>query len=482
MGRINTNVSALIALNQLQRSSGELQTTLERLSSGLRINRGADDPAGLIVSENLRSEIAGIRQAIANTQRASNIVATTEGALNEAAALLNDVQGLILEAANTGAVSEQEIRANQLQIDSAVESITRIANSTRFAGRRLLDGSLDYILSGVSSTALGNVQINNATFGTASFLPVNVTVTQSAQQGQLFFATSALGQAVDIEVAGNNGVTSLSFAASSTASAILAAVNLVSDATGVTAQLINSSTPASGISFRSEEFGTDAFVRIEALANSAGTFTVTDAAGGGSTVTRDEGRDILVSINGASTIGDGLNVKLNTSGLSLQFSVQQVLNTVGGTTSFAITGGGANFQLGGGISSNEQKSLGFQSVAATRLGDTTLGFLSQITDGQVYSIVNGEAARAQKIVNAAIDQISSLRGRLGSFEKNTLETNIRQLQITLENLTAAESLIRDADFAQETSALTRAQVLQQAGTAVLAIANQSPANVLSLLQ
>lgn len=131
MTRINTNVPALTALSQLRRSGNSLQTTLQRLSSGLRINRGADDPAGLIVSENLRSEIAGIRQAIANSQRASNIVATSEGALNEVAALLNDIQDLIIEAANTGGVSAEEIRANQLQIDSAIESITRIANSTR---------------------------------------------------------------------------------------------------------------------------------------------------------------------------------------------------------------------------------------------------------------------------------------------------------------------------------------------------------------
>ena len=142
MATINTNVSALAAQARLQRSYQDLQLSLERLSSGFRINRGADDPAGLIVSENLRSEIAGVRQAIANSQRASNVIATSEGALAEVADLLVDIQDLVIEAANESGVSAAEVRANQLQIDSAIDSITRIANTTTFAGRKLLNGSL----------------------------------------------------------------------------------------------------------------------------------------------------------------------------------------------------------------------------------------------------------------------------------------------------------------------------------------------------
>lgn len=479
MTRINTNVSALVALHQLNRSSQGLSGTLERLSSGLRINRGADDPAGLIVSETLRAEIASIQQAVSNSQRASNIIATAEGALNEAAALLNDVQGLVLQAANAGAVSDEEIRANQLQLDSAVESITRIANSTSFAGRRLLDGSLDYIVSGVDTTKLANLHANNVAFGTASFVPVNIAITQSAQKGTLQFATSQINTSVNIEIAGTAGVGSLSFTSGTKASAIRDAINQVSDSTGITARLINSGNPASGVIFESKDYGTDAFVKVQALESSPGAFTVKNTAG--AVVTRDEGRDVRASINGASTLGKGLDVKLNTSGLSLEFTLQTVFNTAG-NTSFAITGGGALFQLGGGISSNEQKSVGIGSVAATRLGDSKIGFLSQITDGELYSLTNGQAATAQKIVAAASQQIAILRGRLGGFEKNALETNVNQLRITLENLTSSESSIRDVDFAAETSQLTRTQILQQAGTAVLKIANQTPSSVLSLLQ
>jgi len=147
MSRINTNVGALVAQTHLARSQQQLQSTLQRLSSGLRINRGADDPAGLIASETLRSEISGIGQAIANSERASNVIATAEGALNEIASMLTSLQELIVGAANEGAMSEDEIAANQLQVDSAIESITRIANTTTFAGLHLLNGSLSYVTS-----------------------------------------------------------------------------------------------------------------------------------------------------------------------------------------------------------------------------------------------------------------------------------------------------------------------------------------------
>ena len=136
MSRINTNINSLIAQPILGQQNKALGLSLERLSTGLAIVRGADNPAGLIVSERLRSEIAGITQAIDNAERAQNVISTTEAALQEIATLLTSVKGLTIEAANTGAFSEAEIGANQLQIDSAVDSITRISNATSFAGLR----------------------------------------------------------------------------------------------------------------------------------------------------------------------------------------------------------------------------------------------------------------------------------------------------------------------------------------------------------
>jgi flagellin len=133
------------------------------------------------------------------------------------------------------------------------------------------------------------------------------------------------------------------------------------------------------------------------------------------------------------------------------------------------------------VTSNQQVNLGIASVAASKLGDNNTGFLNDIVTGGSASLVGGGAGAASKIIELAIQQVSVLRGRLGAFEKNTLDTNVNSLNVALENVTASESTIRDADFAEETSNLTRAQILTQAGTSVLSTANSTPQSVLSLL-
>jgi len=474
MARINTNVSAVVAQRHLDKSYRDLNTTVQRLASGLRITRGADDPAGLIVSERLRAEISAVQQAIVNTQRASTIIATTEGALDEIARLLNDIQDLIVEAANSGALSDDEIQANQLQVDSAIASITRIANSTTFAGRRLLDGSLDYITSGVDHSVVNALEIHSAQFGTRDYIPVTVEVITSAQPAQLFYPAGSVASTVTIELMGTDGATTLQFTSGTAASAIVAAINTVSDSTGVTATL--SSNPASGFVLQSQSLGSKQFVSIRVISQT-GSFYTEDADG--NATPRDEGRDAVALINGATSMGEGNRLTLRTASLDLQVELDSSFGT--GSTSFAITGGGALFQVGPEVNSNLQVNIGVQSVAASRLGNFEVGFLSQIASGGEYSLVAGQAGRAQKIVAEAIRQVSVTRGRLGAFEKNTLDTNVNQLGITLENLMASESVIRDADFAQETSELTREQILVNAGTSVLALAQQTPQTVLRLL-
>lgn len=472
MARINTNVGAVTAQRHLNRAYGSLNQTLERLSSGLRINRGADDPAGLIVSERLRSEIGAVGQAVSNSERASLIIATAEGALNEVAALLSSIQELIVGAANEGALSEDEMKANQLQIDSAVASITRIADSTTFAGRALLNGSLDYITSGVTAGVVDALEIHGAQFGTRDYIPVNVDVTTSAQPALLNYPAATVPSDVTIELAGNTGVTTLSFVAGTPASAVVEAINTISDATGVNATL----SAGTGFTLRSDNLGSRQFVSVRVLPG-GGTFDLFDETG--AQQSRDMGRDAVATVNGARSIGDGNHLFLKTATLDLELELASTFGV--GTTSFAITSGGANFQLGPQVTSNLQQSLGIQSVAASRLGNAVVGFLSQIVTGEPNNVVTGDRQQASLIVEEAVRQVSVLRGRLGAFEKNTLDTNINQLGITLENLMAAESNIRDADFAYETSQLTRNQILVNAGTSVLSLANQTPQTVLSLL-
>src|SRR6478609_5500172 len=172
MARINTNVGAIVANTNLAKSQKSLNQSLQRLSSGLRINSGADDPSGLIASETLRSEIQGISTAIDNATRASNVITTADASLGEVSNLLVSIKGLVVQAANSGALSADEIAANQLQVDSAIASITRISNSTSFAGLKLLDGSLGFVTSGIATSALHDVHINTTTFGGATSIPV----------------------------------------------------------------------------------------------------------------------------------------------------------------------------------------------------------------------------------------------------------------------------------------------------------------------
>ena len=486
MTRINTNVSAMIARNNLNRTNDDLGTRLERLSTGLQINRGADNPAGLIVSERLRTEIRGIDQAVDNIERASNVIATTEAALQEINSLLVSIKSLTIEAANTGAFSPEEIEANQLQIDSAVESITRISNTASFAGLKLLNGSLDYLISGQPTSAVSDIAVLGANFGLNDYIPVTVEVLNSAETAQLFISgnttgsTGAFLSSVSFEIQGARGVQDFSFVSGTALSAVVAAVNAVTDATGVIAELVDTADPTSGMIFRSAEYGSSEFVSVRKL--DGGDFFDTYDAQGGSAVIRDTGEDVLALVNGNLALGDGLDISLNSTTLNVEMTLSEAAaNQTGVEHTYSITGGGALYQIGGQINTQQQVGFGVQSVAATRLGNSRVGFLSTIVAGGDNSLLAGRSRQAADIIDASIDQISTLRGRLGAFERNTLQTTLRSQQIALENLTSSESAIRDTDFAEETSRLTRSQILQQAGTSTLAIANTTAQSVLSLL-
>lgn len=467
MARINTNIASLQAINRYTKNNNSLNTHLERLSSGLRINRGKDAPAGLIASETLRSEIQGIRQGIDNTTRADNVINTAEGALSEVSSLLLELQSLTNEAANTGALSRQEIEANQLQVDSILNSINRISNTTQFNGVKLLNGSLDYITSGVASTAIDVLQINSAKLPDNGYTTVTVQVTGSAQLANVTFNGTTIGtSAVTIEVSGNEGTEQLSFAAGTAASAVVFAVNALKESTGVSA-----TDTGTSIVFNSTSYGSNQFVSIKTL---EGTFTNG----------KDFGQDATVSINGTQASVDGLKASVRSGDLDIEMHLDAAFGTTVSTTgtSFQITGGGAKFQIGSRVNRAGQIQIGISSVATTKLGNPVTGYLSSIGSGGNNSLVGGNTVQAQKIITEAIRQVSTIRGRLGALQKNVLETNINSLNVALENVTASESAIRDADFAAETAALTRSQILVQANTSVLAQANSNPQNVLALLQ
>jgi flagellin len=466
MSRINTNISSMQAMHTLGRNQTDLNTRLQRLSTGLKINTGKDAPAGLIASETLRSEINGINQAIDNSTRAGNVINTAEGALSEVSALLLEVQSLTNEAANTGALSPEEIKANQLQVDAILNSVNRIANTTQFNGIKLLNGSLDYATSGVLSTAIDNLQINSSKIPDNGSVTVVVQVVASAQLAEVDFTASGIGASgVTIQVAGNAGVEQLSFAASTHNSAIAVAINQITAATGVSATM-------SGAALRitSTAYGSRQFVSVSAV---VGTFVNG----------KDSGQDAQVNINGSKAEVDGLTASVRSENLDVKLDLDAAFGTTVDPlgTSFSVTGGGAKFQLGSQVNRQGQINIGIGAVSTSGLGNGVVGFLSSLGSGGTNSLVSGNTIQSQKIITAAIRQVADLRGRLGALQKDVLETNVNSLNVALENVTASESAIRDADFAKETASLTRAQILVQANTSILSQANSSPQQVLSLL-
>ncbi len=519
MARINTNIPSLTAQVNLGKANQDLQLRLQRLATGVRINRGADDPAGLIAADRLNAELRGVEQGIKNSERASNVIATTEAALAEVSELLNSIKSLIVEAANAGAFSPEEVAANQLQIDSAIDSITRISNTSSFAGLKLLNGELGYSLSGVVDTEVLKAQINGVSFGTRTSIPVDVEVINSAQQGQLFLrgdfsnaavfnppgTDGALISTVTLEIAGPGGVQVLTFLSGQTLSEVVAAVNAVGDSTGVRAEMRDLVDVTSGVRFYTSEYGSDAFVSVQRLGTSGQFFGTArllddlpeavldfDDALIVTQAKTDEGRDVAAVVNGALATGRGLGMSLKSSELDAELTLSPTFATTvdGSSSTFHVTGGGSLFQLGPRVAVSQQVNIGIQSVAGSRLGGTVvtdaagvseLQFINSVKSGGVNALALRNFQNASDVLDTAIDEIARLRGRLGAFERNVVDTNVRSLQAAVENITSAESEIRDADFAVETSALTRAQILASSSTSVLAAANVQAQNVLQLL-
>ncbi len=467
MSRINTNVGSLIAQRSLAKNNDRLNTSLQRLSTGLKINSGKDNPAGLIASENLKAETAGITTAIDNANRASNILGTAEGGLSEVSNLLTELQGLVGQSANSGGLSQEELDANQLQVDSILSTVNRISGSTSFQWRKLLNGSMDYSTSSVGTSAVNGLQINSASIPEGSTVSVVVQTVASAQTAKLTSTNGTItGTTVTLEIAGNLGSTQLSFASGTTTAQIATAINGVKATTGVSAW-----SSGTSLSVNSTEYGATKFVGVKAL---TGTFTVSGA--------KDFGTNATVTVNGAAADSDGLTVKYRSGSLDVEFDMKAAMNTNGSSKTFGITGGGATFSLGSKVTEADKASIGIASVSTGSLGSDALGYLSSIGSGGTNSLTSDNLVTAQKILDKSIKQVSSMRGRIGAFQKFNIGSTVNSLGVAYENASAARSAISDTDFAEETANLTRSQILSQAAQSVLSQANSAPQAALSLLR
>ena len=299
-------------------------------------------------------------------------------------------------------------------------------------------------------------------------------VTQSAETAQITFTNAgATTSAATIELSGTRGTEILSFTAGTTFAQIATSVNDLTGVTGVSA-IVSGGT----LRLDSVDYGSEAFVSVKSI---NGDFVWgSDVVTSGVTST-DDGVNAGVLVNGQVGSTQGLQVDIRTATLDGRFHLDPAFAQSATTTSFDVTGGGSLFQISPEVSPLGQINMGLASVSSANLGNPVVGYLNTIKSGGVNAVNQGNYIAAEDILSEAINQIAVFRGRLGSLEKNQIRTNINSQQIALENVTASESVIRDADIAVEVSALTRAQILVQATQMTLGIANQQPQMALQLL-
>lgn len=473
---INTNMASLNAQRNLATSQMSLSTALQRLSSGLRINSAKDDSAGMAIASRMTSQINGLNQAARNANDGISLAQTAEGSMNAVSDNLQRMRELAIQAANS-TNSSSDRASLQAELTTLAGEIDRVARSTSFNGVNLLDGSFTSASFQVGANATSNDQIsissiadtrssslgvytgfsgtsvaNNIVNGAAANLVITPTGGGSATTINAV-ATDAKSIAAAIN---SSGVAGLS--ATVNATSLAGAQTATTSAAGTSSFTLNGVTISVATSLTAATTQANALAAINA--QSAATGVVAADNGSGLTLTAADGRNVVVAgfalgTSTATTIADfGITAAAAKTGT---YNVQYSRPTGSTISSIAITGAG-------------------QTAATTGTVASTGTALSALDISNPANLASNLAS-----IDAALSAVNVGRAAMGAVQ-NRFSSAVANLQITTENLTASRSRIQDADFAAETAAMTRGQILQQAGTAILAQANSLPNSVLSLLK
>jgi flagellin len=485
---IANNVSSLVAQGNFANASSMLSTTLQRLSSGLKINSGADGPAALVISEQQRAQIAGLNTALDNTAKAITVVQTGEGALNEVNSLLSKARSLALDAANSGVNDQNALNADQAELSNILSTIDNIANTTQFGTKKLLNGSAGIAVT--QSPANYTVTGTGATLGGSYTLSGFTAAVKANSLAGTAFATAGGVIAAD---AGNLTINGVNIALDQTNANSLAAatqtINGYSSQTGVTAvnnggklQLVSNSFGSAGnftATFASANLATDvgfAGASIITSSNTLGT-AASNAAG---TLT-DGGGNTFTGVANGNTLNFNSG---NATGLSITFGASGTTSTVGANGDVvSIQNNSLVFQIG--ANASQTATVAFNNAQSSAIGQNASGLVNNSFTSLSTIKINTTPSDAQdaiRVIDKAIQDVTNQRGTLGAFQAITLVSTTNNLHTMLQNTTAAESTVRDTDFAAETANLAKYQVLTQAGAAVLSSSNQTSQLVLSLLQ
>ena len=576
--RVNSNVAALNALRHLNHTEKELSRNLERLSSGRRLNRAADGPAELVISEQMKAQITGLEQSIRNSETSISMIQTTEGALSEVSSILINLRQLAVHSANEATNDEKMLQANQGEIENLLVTLSNISKNTQFGTRTLLDGS-----NSVSGVAVGDGMdfVEAKEFTKASPAEgYKINITQPATRSMAVaentlamediyksFVISEGGRTVEVNVRDNldlyRDVERLLQAANTSREpgfkekTELALQQLVAnemqrqiDQAGLNLEVmvykpldtlgetLSDFNNLEDVLNKLEQYPSEEILsELNKLANeevivirhreygSEPTFTVTTEIDdffdmdtpANKAVTAIPGRDVEGTIGGnpefdggepavgrgqllsaaPGTVAEGVTVRYGGEPDDIIYEVfNRRENKIAGTLLRQMERGtmvgedidgyvhvsqrSLAFQVG--PSEGQQRKISIQSISPTKLA-RNIDNDSQFRSLNDIEVLDVESAQdALKLIDVAVGEISSLRGDLGSFQKNALESNLSSLRVTRENLVSAESTLADADMAEEMSSLVRNQILMSSGTAMLAQANQVPQSVLTLLE
>ena len=579
--RVNSNIAALNALRHLQHTEQELGKNLERLSSGRKLNHAADGPASLVISEQMKTQISGLGQAIRNSESSISMIQTTEGALNEVSNILINLRQLAVHAANEGTNDEKMLQADQNEVDNLLSTLKNISRNTQFGTRTLLDGSnsatgvvigngLEFVLASdeAKSTHSSGYKVDITQVATRSMMVAAhrlslEEVSPSDPNNAISFVINEGGRTISVDLKNNN--------------------DLREKIESLTASAKRNGTPEARvraergiqqlIAYEMQKMADDANMDLDIFvyrpADNLGPFlqnfdTLNDAL---TEMSRTPGEinnfitgldEVIVlrhrqfgsdpGFTVSSTLENyfGENIKSNEAVFSVPG--RDVEGNIGGSP--GINGGGAAMGRGQFLTGapgaegegvtikygettddviyeifnrSENKAAGLfrrENNNETLVGDDVDGFVHVSQNSLVFQIgpnegqlrrisvdsinpkelakgiennsnfqnlaeidvLDAEAAQdTLLLVDQAIDDVSTMRGNLGSFQRNALEANLHSLRVSKENLTASESMLADTDMAQEMSSLVKNQILLSSGTAMLAQANQVPQSVLQLL-
>jgi len=478
MSAINTHRSVL-------NNSNAQEKTMEKLSSGLKINRAADSPAQLQISENLRAQAAGLHQAIDNSEMAVSLVQTAEAGLSEVSRALVQARQLAVHAGNEGVNDPNMMLADQREFNNIIEQINRVASSTQYGQNYLLDGSrsgngltigkdLEFVEAGVnaSSSGTGGYDITIKQAATRSYQSGTVALTQAMIDAGEQITISEGGRVVNFKTVKGESV-------EQTMNNLTDAI----DEAGVQLDLIRASSSTTDshtsqmISLRHKKFGSEHTFQV--ASNTVGLVSsmsnINDLIANGT--------DVKGEIGGEETIGKGQILTGavgagTTEGIKIRYTGESPpVGGKAGTLTFVQNS--LTFQVGG--NANQFTAFSLRSMKAADLGRGQVNESGFESLNQVQMLSAEEATDAIAVIDKAIEEVNSNRGEMGAFQKNNLESNLNYLRIAHENTVSSDSVVRDADMAEEMATFTRDQIMTEASTAMLAQANQSSMTVMKLL-